>query len=162
MERQETVAVIGAGALGAAMALRLGETGYEVRLWNRTAERARTAAASGVRVTPVESLDHAVSGAAFVITVLRDGDAVMTTMESVLTRLDRGVVWVQASTVGPRSALALKALAEHHGVAFLDAPVSGSSTPAARERWSGWWRATNASWTELDRCWMRSPHPYCT
>ena len=56
MERNKTVAVIGAGVLGAAMASRLGETGHEVRLWNRTAERARTAAEGEHGVTSSTSL----------------------------------------------------------------------------------------------------------
>ena len=130
MELNKTVTVIGAGVLGAAMASRLGETGHQVRLWNRTAERARTAAEGEHGVTPVDSLDIAVAGASVVISVLREGDAVTHVMEPVLAQLDHGAVWVQASTVGPRSALALADLAAEHGVAFLDAPVSGSSTPA--------------------------------
>jgi 3-hydroxyisobutyrate dehydrogenase len=112
------------------MASRLGETGHQVRLWNRTAERARTAAAGAVGVTPVDSLDMAVSESSAVITVLRDGEAVAQVMEPVLAHLDDGAVWIQASTVGPRSARALADLAAKHDVAFLDAPVSGSSTPA--------------------------------
>jgi 3-hydroxyisobutyrate dehydrogenase len=36
-----TVTVNGAGALGAAMAARLAETGHQVRLWNRTPAKAR-------------------------------------------------------------------------------------------------------------------------
>jgi 3-hydroxyisobutyrate dehydrogenase len=51
-------------------------------------------------------------------------------MDGALADMDEGAVWVQASTVGPRSARALADLAEGHGVAYLDAPVSGSSTPA--------------------------------
>jgi 3-hydroxyisobutyrate dehydrogenase len=132
MERNKTVTVIGAGALGAAMASRLGETGHVVRLWNRTPERARSAAESALGVTAVESLDSAVSGASVIITVLRDGDAVTQVMEGAVAHLDNGAVWVQASTVGPRSSLALADLASKNGVDFLDAPVSGSSTPALK------------------------------
>ena len=44
--------------------------------------------------------------------------------------MDEGAVWVQASTVGPRSAQVLAELAGEHGIAFLDAPVSGSTAPA--------------------------------
>jgi 3-hydroxyisobutyrate dehydrogenase len=125
-----TVAVLGAGALGAAMAVRLGETGHEVRLWNRTAERARVAAEPATGVTAVDTVVEAVSAASVVITVLRDGDAVTEVMIDAIDELDTGAVWVQASTVGPRSARALADLAHGHGVAFLDAPVSGSTEPA--------------------------------
>ncbi|PWI05743.1 3-hydroxyisobutyrate dehydrogenase [Streptomyces sp. NWU339] len=130
MSRTTTVTVLGAGALGAAMATRLGETGHDVRLWNRTREKARVVAEQAAGITAVEALGDAVSGASVVITVLRDGDAVATVMSDALPRLDDAAVWVQASTVGPRSADALAGLARDHGVAFLDAPVSGSTAPA--------------------------------
>jgi 3-hydroxyisobutyrate dehydrogenase len=51
-------------------------------------------------------------------------------MSAAFARLDDGAVWVQASTVGPRSAADLAGLARDHGVAYLDAPVSGSTDPA--------------------------------
>jgi 3-hydroxyisobutyrate dehydrogenase len=124
------IAVLGAGALGGAMAARLGETGHEVRLWNRTRERARAAAAQARGVTAVNTATEAVSGASAVITVLRDGDAVAGVMTDAIGAFDEGAVWIQASTVGPRSARALADLALEHGVAYLDAPVSGSTTPA--------------------------------
>jgi 3-hydroxyisobutyrate dehydrogenase len=123
-------AVLGAGALGAAMAARLGETSHDVRLWNRTPGRAREAAAQARGVTAVATTTEAVSDASVVITVLRDGDAVAEVMVDAIAGLDKGAVWVQASTVGPRSARALADLARDHGVAYLDAPVSGSTTPA--------------------------------
>jgi 3-hydroxyisobutyrate dehydrogenase len=123
-------AVLGAGALGTAMAARLGETGHEVRLWNRTEARARAAAAQARGVTAVGAATEAVSGACVVITVLRDGDAVAEVMADAIAGVDKGAVWIQASTVGPRRAHALADLARDHGVAYLDAPVSGSTTPA--------------------------------
>ncbi|MGW3704919.1 NAD(P)-dependent oxidoreductase [Streptomyces sp. NPDC005134] len=130
MSHASTLAVLGAGALGAAMAMRLGDTGHEVRLWNRTEERARSVAEHAAGVTTVRAVEDAVSGASVVVTVLRDGDAVTQVMSDAIARLDNDAVWVQASTVGPRYAGALAGLARDHGVAYLDAPVSGSTAPA--------------------------------
>jgi 3-hydroxyisobutyrate dehydrogenase len=112
------------------MATRLGETGHEVRLWNRTQERARAAAAQARGVRAVGAATEAVSGASVVMTVLRDGDAVADVMADAIAGLGESAVWIQASTVGPRSAQTLAGLARDHGVAYLDAPVSGSTTPA--------------------------------
>lgn len=126
--------VLGAGALGAAMAARLGEAGHDVRLWNRTPQRARAAAEQARGVTAVGTTTDAVRDASAVITVLRDGDAVADVMADAITELDSGAVWIQASTVGPRGARALADLARHHAVAYLDAPVSGSTTPAREGR----------------------------
>lgn len=130
MPPESTVAVVGAGALGTAMATRLGESGYKVRLWNRTPERARASAEQATGITAVDSLREAVAGGHVVITVLRDGNAVAEVMTDGIAELDGGSVWVQASTVGPDAARELADLAARHGVPFLDAPVSGSTVPA--------------------------------
>ena len=45
---KKSVAVLGAGALGAAIAARLGDTGHEVRLWNRTPFKAQAAALDSI------------------------------------------------------------------------------------------------------------------
>jgi 3-hydroxyisobutyrate dehydrogenase len=124
------VAVLGAGALGAAIAARLGETGHEVRLWNRTPAKAAAAAADSTGVAAVAKVTDAVRGASVVFTLLRDGAAVADVMETAIDALADDAVWVQASTVGPDSARTLTELAQAHGVAYLDAPVSGSTGPA--------------------------------
>jgi 3-hydroxyisobutyrate dehydrogenase len=125
-----TVAVLGAGALGAAIAARLGDTGHQVRLWNRTPERARAVAAESAGVTAVDGVTDAVRDAAVVLTLLRDGAAVADVMDTAIDSVDAGAVWVQASTIGPESARTLSELADKHDVAYLDAPVSGSTGPA--------------------------------
>jgi 3-hydroxyisobutyrate dehydrogenase len=130
MTNKPTVAVLGAGALGAAIAARLGDTGHQVKLWNRSPDRARAAAAASSGVTAVAELTEAVKDAPMVLTLLRDGDAVADVMTNAIDSLDAGVVWVQASTIGPDSARTLGELAHAHGVAYLDAPVSGSTGPA--------------------------------
>ena len=124
------MAVLGAGALGAAIAARLSDTGHQVRLWNRTAVKAHAAAADSVGVTAADEVTDAVRGASVVFTVLRDGDVVAAVMGPAIDALDDRAVWVQASTVGPDSARTLSELARRHGVAYLDAPVSGSTGPA--------------------------------
>ena len=125
-----TVAVLGAGALGTAIAARLGDTGHQVKLWNRTPDRARAGAAASTGVTAVANVTDAVKDAAVVFTVLRDGDAVAEVMNTAIDALDARAVWVQASTIGPDSARTFGELARRHGVAYLDAPVSGSTGPA--------------------------------
>jgi 3-hydroxyisobutyrate dehydrogenase len=125
-----TVAVLGAGALGAAIAARLGETGHEVKLWNRSPDRAQAAAAASTGVTAVADVRNALQDSAVVFTLLRDGDAVSEVMTPALDALASDAIWVQASTVGPESAQALAELARVHDVAYLDAPVSGSTAPA--------------------------------
>lgn len=130
MSTHPTVTILGAGALGAAMAARLGDTGHDVRLWNRTADRAKEAAARSTGVTAVDRVGEAVTGSAAVLTVLHDGDTVAEVMGEALSFMDSGAVWIQASTVGPDHARALAETADRHHADYLDAPVSGSTAPA--------------------------------
>ena len=124
-----SVAVMGAGLMGAAMAARLADQGHDVRLWNRSPDRAREAATDGV--TAVEALPDALRGATAAVTMLRDGAAVEEVVRPALPALrDGSVAWVQASTVGVEAADGLRALADDAGVAYLDAPVLGSTGPA--------------------------------
>jgi len=127
---KETVAVLGAGALGAAIAARLVDTGHQVKLWDRTPERAQEVAAASAGMTAVDEVTDAVRDAAMVLTLLRDGGAVTEVMDTAIDAVDADAVWVQASTIGPESARALGDLADKHAVAYLDAPVSGSTGPA--------------------------------
>src|ERR1700733_15534294 len=72
------VAVLGTGIMGAPMARNLLKAGFQVRVWNRTTDKARVVAAAGADLaeTPAE----AVREAAFVITMLTDAAAVLAVM----------------------------------------------------------------------------------
>ena len=138
MTNQPSVAVLGAGALGAAIAARLGDTGHQVKLWNRTPDRARAAAAASTGVTAVADIGNAVKNAPVVLTLLRDGDAVMSVMQTVIDSLDAGAVWVQASTVGPESARALAELAGPTASPISMRRSRAAPVPRTLAHWSGW------------------------
>ena len=74
MAHNNTIAVLGTGIMGAAMARNLLAAGMEVRVWNRTREKAEPLADEGARVadTPAEATE----GAGFVLTMLADADTV--------------------------------------------------------------------------------------
>jgi 3-hydroxyisobutyrate dehydrogenase len=70
-----------------------------------------------------------------VITMLTDGaavESVMTGATGALSTLSPGAIWIQMSTVGAEWSDRLAGLAALDDVAFVDAPVSGSSEPAAQ------------------------------
>jgi 3-hydroxyisobutyrate dehydrogenase len=129
---QTKVAVLGVGVMGAPMARNLLRAGFDVRVWNRTRARAEALAAQGARVA--SSPAEAASDADLLITMLTDGPAVesaMTGSAGALAALPAQAVWVQMSTVGTSATQHLAELADR-SVAFVDAPVSGSSDPAER------------------------------
>jgi 3-hydroxyisobutyrate dehydrogenase len=123
------IAVLGTGLMGAPIAANLVAAGHTVRVWNRTRAKAEPLAAKGATVTG--SPAEAVEGAEIVLTVLNDGATVTAAMQDAAPSLSHDAVWIQASTVGVSYTEDHIALARSLGLEFVDAPVLGSTKPAA-------------------------------
>jgi 3-hydroxyisobutyrate dehydrogenase len=133
MSDERTVAVLGTGIMGSAVARRLLAEGFAVRVWNRTRERAASLADEGA--APADSPADAVDQADFVITMLSDGGAVERVMfgpRGAAAAVADDAVWLQASTVGTRSAQVLGRGAAMQEIAYVDCPVLGSRDAAER------------------------------
>jgi 3-hydroxyisobutyrate dehydrogenase len=129
MAEVTTVAVLGTGIMGAAMARNLLASGMEVRAWNRSREKAEPLAQDGAQIA--DNPKDAARGANFVLTILADADAVEEAVgKDVLSALAEDGVWLQMSTVGEDGNERLLGLAADHGVAYVDAPVLGTKQPA--------------------------------
>jgi len=129
MTDNATVAVLGTGIMGAAMARNLLWVGMEVRAWNRTREKAEPLAEDGAKVTDTPA--EAAEGADFLITMLSDAGAVEEAVGgNVLPALAEDGVWLQMSTVGTEWSDRLEKLAAERSVAYVDAPVLGTKQPA--------------------------------
>ena len=123
------VAVLGTGIMGAAMARNLLSEGMEVRVWNRSREKAEPLKEDGAEVTG--SPADAARGADFLLTMLADAEAVEEAVAGdVLPALAEGGVWLQMSTVGDDGSGRLVEMANEHGVPYVDAPVLGTRQPA--------------------------------
>lgn len=126
---ERAVAVLGTGIMGSAMARNLLRSGMEVRVWNRTRQKAEPLAADGAGVA--ESPREAAQGAGILITMLADTAAVERAVgEGALEALAPGAVWLQMSTVGVEGTRRLQRMALERGVAYVDAPVLGTREPA--------------------------------
>jgi 3-hydroxyisobutyrate dehydrogenase len=131
MTDDATVAVLGTGIMGAAMARNLLSAGMEVRAWNRTREKAEPLAEDGAEVA--DTPKDASEGADFMITMLSDADAVEDAVggeDGPLSVLAEDGLWLQTSTIGTEGSDRLEELAAAHGVAYVDAPVLGTRQPA--------------------------------
>jgi 3-hydroxyisobutyrate dehydrogenase-like beta-hydroxyacid dehydrogenase len=123
-----TVAVVGTGRMGSAMARSLARGGFDLIVYNRTPDRAAVLAAGlGCRVatTPRE----AAAAADVTITMLADDGAVRATYEGpdgLLAGGHHGLVVVDMSTVRPDTITTFEDMARATGAGILDAPVSGS------------------------------------
>ncbi|MBS2013724.1 MAG: NAD(P)-dependent oxidoreductase [Deltaproteobacteria bacterium] len=133
-----TVAFLGLGAMGRPMAVRLVQSGYEVRVYNRTKNVATGLTKHGT--SPFATPKECASGADVVITMLSDAEALANVLEGPVgvlaafeanTRKPRPVL-LEMSTIGRRAAIAAAKRVEEHGGKFVDAPVSGSVGPASR------------------------------
>ena len=122
------VTVLGTGAMGAGMAQSLLREGFDVTVWNRTAERSEPLADDGATVAldPVA----AVADADVVVAMLFDAAATIDVMTKVLPAMKEGAVFVQCATVGLDGAEQTASVAAEQGVAFLDCPVLGTKAPA--------------------------------
>ncbi|MGB7859450.1 MAG: NAD(P)-dependent oxidoreductase [Acidimicrobiia bacterium] len=123
-----TVAVIGTGRMGGAMAGTLGKAGFELILWNRDTtktEALATKLGAEVATTPAE----AASSADVVLSSLADDAAVMHVYlgtDGVLAGVGREAIVIDTSTIDPETAKTVGAAIDQTGAGFLDCPVSGS------------------------------------
>src|SRR5690349_492602 len=123
-----TIAVLGTGIMGAAMARNWSAAGESVRVWNRTRAKAEPLADAGAQVT--DDPAAAVDGVDVIVTMLYDADAVETAMRAAGRALRPGMVWLQMSTVGVEGAERLARFAAEFGLTYVDAPVLGTREPA--------------------------------
>ena len=123
----ERVAFLGTGIMGAPMARNLLNAGFQVRVWNRTPDKARVLAAEGAELA--ETPADAVRDAAFVITMLIDGAAVLAVMGQAAESVPDGAVWLQTSMVG-NDVARVAGLAQDHGITFVNCPVLGTRDTA--------------------------------
>ena len=130
VQRAERVAFLGTGIMGAPMARNLLKAGFQVRVWNRTPDKARVLAADGADVA--ETPADAVRDAAFVITMLIDGAAVLAVMGQAAESVPDGAVWLQTGMDTDVERVA--GLARDHGITFVHCPVIGTRETAREGR----------------------------
>jgi 3-hydroxyisobutyrate dehydrogenase len=126
------VGFIGLGIMGSRMAANLRRAGFELVVWNRTAETARrwaTEHGAEVAASPAEvgtSCDR-------VVTIVVDGpqvEAVLLGDGGAATAPHEDLLCIDMSTIGPAAAGRIGAGLAERGVRFADAPVTGSSPKA--------------------------------
>jgi 3-hydroxyisobutyrate dehydrogenase-like beta-hydroxyacid dehydrogenase len=118
------IAVLGTGKMGGAMARRIHHKGFDLRLWNRTRQRAEQLGFGEVLDTPAE----AARGADIVISMLTDSAAVRQAYlgPNGALEADGSRVYVDSSTVDPKTHEELARAAAQGGSTFIEAPVAGS------------------------------------
>jgi 3-hydroxyisobutyrate dehydrogenase-like beta-hydroxyacid dehydrogenase len=124
----QTVAVLGTGRMGSGMARTLRQSGFNVVVYNRTAESAQ-ALAGEIGAIAAPTAREAAAAADVVISSLAD-DAAVTDVYSgpngAAAGLSDGTVVLEMSTIDPGTVAEIAAVIEAAGAVLIDAPVSGS------------------------------------
>ena len=125
------VAFLGLGALGAPMAANLLAAGLPLTVHNRSRERERPLEALGaIRAAHPAA---AAAGASLVCLCLRDDDAVRSVLlgpKGVVAGAAPGTLVIDFSTISPATSEDLAQTLAGHGLAYLDAPVTGGTEGA--------------------------------
>ena len=129
---QQRIAVLGTGAMGSRLALRLLAAGYNVTVFNRTPANAQTLVEAGAcfAATPAQAVVYADC----VISMLTDDQASREVWlhpdHGALVQMNPASVVLECSTVTPVWIDELAAQCAIRGVSLLDAPVLGSRPQA--------------------------------
>jgi 3-hydroxyisobutyrate dehydrogenase len=111
--------------MGGPMAANLVKAGHKVVAFDLVAASRDQAQSDGAAIA--ESSVSAVRGADTVITMLPAGKHVMSVWNEVVPAMSKGALVIDCSTIDVESAKHAHAFAAKHGVASVDAPVSGGT-----------------------------------
>jgi 3-hydroxyisobutyrate dehydrogenase len=119
------IAFIGLGNMGGPMAANLVKAGHKVIAFDLMAASRDQAKSDGAAVA--DSGAAAAKGADIVITMLPAGKHVLGVWNEVIGSMTKGALIIDCSTIDVESAKQAHALAAKHGMASVDAPVSGGT-----------------------------------
>src|SRR3954453_7750901 len=120
-----SIAFIGLGNMGGPMAANLVKAGHKVTAFDLVEASRKQASSDGAGIA--DSAPGAVKGAEVVVTMLPAGKHVLSVWTEILPAMSKGSLVIDCSTIDVESAKQAHALAAKHGVASVDAPVSGGT-----------------------------------
>ncbi|MBN8886113.1 MAG: 3-hydroxyisobutyrate dehydrogenase [Rudaea sp.] len=126
------IAFIGLGHMGGPMAANLLKAGHALRVFDLVPAAVEAAVAAGARAAG--SAAEAVADAEAVISMLPASphvESLYLGADGLLAKIPAGALVVDCSTIAPASARKVAEAAAAHGLAMLDAPVSGGTAGAA-------------------------------
>ena len=132
------IGIIGLGRMGTALATRLQGCGHDIVVWNRTPDKAKGLVEAGAVLA--DSPAAVVERSEAIITCLLDADALEAVFggdQGILAADVNGKLFIEMSTVQPKTQRALAERVSAKGGAYVECPVSGSTGPAREGRLIG-------------------------
>jgi 3-hydroxyisobutyrate dehydrogenase len=127
------IAFLGLGLMGGAMTANISRSGWQVKGWNRTANKPGIAVAINGGATVVNSIEEAVNSAEVIFSCVgdvADVEEVLLGHNGVINFAKPGALIVDMSTIGPQAARLISTALNQRNLRFLDAPVSGGDLGA--------------------------------
>src|SRR5256886_11977333 len=131
----KAISYLGLGTMGSGMASNLLEAGYELTVWNRSAEKCEPFRRNGAHAA--DSPADAVRVVDLVMYSLSNDQAVEEVVfgsKGILSGIKEGQIAMDISTVLPATSLREREAYTKRGVDFLDAPVFGSKNESANAK----------------------------
>ena len=121
----------GTGRMGAAMVRRLIDSGHQLTVWNRSADKLQPLIEAGARAAATPKL--LAEASEIIITMLSNAEAIDTLYSGAsgfLTGPVKGKLFIEMSTVRPETQIALAAKVRAAGAQLVECPVGGTVGPA--------------------------------
>jgi 2-hydroxy-3-oxopropionate reductase len=125
-----TIGFIGTGLMGLPMAKNILKSGFKLKAFNRSIEKAEPLKEFGAEIS--KSISDVVNDSDFIITMLTDDSAVdaITSSTDFLDNLKSGSTVIDMSSVKPTTATKYGNSLKSKNINYLDAPVSGGTIGA--------------------------------
>jgi 3-hydroxyisobutyrate dehydrogenase-like beta-hydroxyacid dehydrogenase len=131
----KTISYLGLGTMGSGMVANLLKAGFELTVWNRSAEKCEPFARKGAHIA--DSPADAVRNVDLVMYCLTNDQAVEEVVfgpKGILSGITEGQIAIDMSTVLPATSLREEEAYAKRGVDFLDVPVFGSKNESANAK----------------------------
>lgn len=132
MANKPSVGWVGLGKMGIPMVVNLLKAGFPVSVYNRTVEKAQSLVGNGAAVSA--SVGDASAASDIIISMISDDAALAEVAlgpNGILARARANAIYIDMSTVSPTASAKVAEAAAAKGVAYIRAPVSGSTAVAA-------------------------------
>ncbi|WP_265715837.1 NAD(P)-dependent oxidoreductase [Sphingobacterium sp. InxBP1] len=126
--KTDHIGFIGLGNMGYPMAKNLERAGFPLAVYNRNIAKAKD---FEHHTTVQSSIVELVQSNDVIFSMLTDDKAVLEVYGIILEQEIQGKLFVDMSTISRGASVALAAKLKERGASFLDAPVAGSTKPAA-------------------------------
>ncbi len=124
----EKAGFIGLGSMGLPMAKNLEKAGFTLAVYNRTVSKTESFAGSS---TICSSITELVNSCDIIFTMLTNDAAVTAVYDQIKATDISGKLFVDMSTISQQLSVNTAGVLKEKGAAFIDAPVAGSTKPAA-------------------------------